>query len=42
MRLSAADLDGAVVLITILLALGLLVLFIIRQLVGGKMNASNK
>ncbi|MFZ5945065.1 MAG: ABC transporter permease [Bacillota bacterium] len=41
MRLSVADIDGAVVLITILLSIGLLVLFIVRQVIGGKSNASN-
>lgn len=41
MRLSVADIEGAVVLITILLAIGLLVLFIVRQVIGGKSNASN-
>lgn len=39
MRLSVADIDGAVVLITILLAIGLLVLFIVRQVIGGKSSA---
>jgi molybdate transport system permease protein len=41
MRLSVADIEGAVVLITILLAIGLLVLFIVRQIIGGKSSASN-
>lgn len=41
MRLSVADIDGAVVLITILLAIGLLVLFVVRLVIGGKSNASN-
>ncbi len=41
MRLSVADIQGAVVLITILLAIGLFVLFIVRQVIGGKSNASN-
>lgn len=41
MRLSVADIDGAVVLITILLAIGLFILFIVRQVIGGKLNASN-
>lgn len=41
MRLSVADIEGAVVLITILLAIGLFVLFIVRQVIGGKSNASN-
>ncbi len=39
MRLSVADIDGAVVLITILLGIGLLVLFIVRQVIGGKSSA---
>lgn len=39
MRLSVADIDGAVVLITILLAIGLLVLFTVRQVIGGKTSA---
>lgn len=41
MRLSVADVEGAVVLITILLAVGLLVLFVVRQLIGGKPDASS-
>ena len=41
MRLSVADIDGAVVLITILLGIGLLVLFIVRQIIGGKPNDSD-
>jgi len=41
MRLSVADIDGAVVLITILLAIGLSVLFIVRQVIGGKSSAYN-
>lgn len=41
MRLSVADIEGAVVLITILLTIGLLVLFVVRQVIGGKSNASN-
>lgn len=41
MRLSVADIEGAVVLITILLAIGLLSLFIVRKVIGGKSNASN-
>lgn len=41
MRLSVADVEGAVVLITILLAVGLLVLFVVRQLIGGKSDASS-
>lgn len=39
MRLSVADIDGAVVLITILMAIGLLVLFTVRQVIGGKTSA---
>jgi len=41
MRLSVADIDGAVVLITILLAIGLIVLFVVRQVIGGNTSASN-
>ncbi len=41
MRLSVADIDGAVVLITILLTISLLVLFIVRQVIGGKSSATN-
>jgi molybdate transport system permease protein len=41
MRLSVADIDGAVVLITILLSIGLMVLFVVRQIIGGKADASN-
>jgi molybdate transport system permease protein len=41
MRLSVADINGAVVLITILMGIGLLVLFVVRRLIGGKSNASN-
>jgi molybdate transport system permease protein len=41
MRLSVADIDGAVALITILLGIGFLVLFVVRQIIGGKANASN-
>jgi len=40
MRLSVADIDGAVVLITILLAIGLLVLFVLRELMGGRADAT--
>ena len=36
MRLSVADIEGAVALITILISIGLFVLFIIRKIIGGK------
>lgn len=41
MRLSVADINGAVVLITILLTISLFVLFIVRQVIGGKSSAAN-